>query len=274
MVKRQQRALKPHFLSKKRAGSSAVCLLLLAMAVYGNLFRVIPGSVGALAIDHSGRIAAVAMSATTKPVPTDLPVVDLVHAQPAPTHCTITGSYNKPDSLIFDVNSATLTTVIDTPSYYQVYGTSLVQLRNNVQSCAYRATVAGDYHAVTARQINWSYSTTQTGDVCTLRDLHIGLHIAQLLPSFVPNASTPSAVTAAWNTYAANLAVHEDGHVALANRYTQELAAKLQSIGPMRCSLLASHVEVTITSQLTLLNSEDTLYDSRTNHGATQGAVL
>ena len=235
-----------------------------------------PVTVAALPIQATSQNAA-ATTATSTQSRSILPTAVLAASISSGSEveaCTVAAPYSAPEGLTFDSASPVLTTVIDDTGYYQVYGSSLQQLRAQVQACKYRAAVAGDYHAVTARQINWSYSISQTDNVCTLQNLHVGLHIAQLLPTFVADSTTPASVAAIWNTYAANLAAHENGHVALATRYAEGLAAKLQAIGPMPCSLFKTQVEVTISTELTMLNTEDALYDSKTGHGATQGAVL
>lgn len=274
----------PLFVSKKDVASS-ICMVLLALLVYGNIYRITPITVSALPVQAITKTASITpatpastatQAETTPTIEIQAPVTVSATVRPLPKSqsCNLAAPYSAPATLSLDANSPVLTTVIDNTGYYQVYGSSLSQLRSKVQSCKYRVAIAGNYHAITARQINWSYGTSQNGDTCTLIDLHFGLHIAQLLPTFTPTASTPASVVAAWNTYAANLATHENGHVAIATQHVEQLVTRLQAIGPMRCDLLKSQVAVMISSELTILNTEDTLYDSRTNHGATQGAVL
>lgn len=276
----------PLFVSRKKDVFGSISLVLLTVAVYGNILRIAPTPVSALPVQTVAQ--TVPTTQTTDPT-TETPTVlvpataaslqGAVSATPTTSastskDCTVAAPYSAPAGLSLDSSSPVLTKLIDNTGYYQVYGSSIAQLRSAVMSCKYRVAVAGSYHAITARQINWSYATAHDGDLCTLQDLHIGLHIAQLLPTFTPTATTPASVTAAWNTYAANLATHENGHVAIATRYIEQLTAELQAIGPMRCDLLKSQVATMINSELTILNTEDTLYDAQTNHGATQGAVL
>jgi len=284
MFRSKRGAFKPLFVSKKDVAGS-ICMMLLALLVYGNIYRITPITASALPVQDIAKTASIT---PTTPVATDTsaettPTIEIqapvtisatVRPLPKTQSCTVAAPYSAPATLSLDSSSPTLTTVIDPTGHYQVYGSSLSQLRSNVQSCKYRVAVAGNYHAITARQINWSYGTSQNGDVCTLVGLHFGLHIAQLLPTFSPDASTPASVAAAWNTYATNLATHENGHVAIATQHVNQLIAQLQAMGPMPCSQLKSQVELTIASELAILNTEDALYDARTNHGATQGAVL
>lgn len=260
-------------------------MTLLALLVYGNIYRIAPITVSALPVQDIAKTASItpvtsvapATSAVTAPtieIQAPVTVSATVRAASTTQSCTVAAPYSAPATLSLDANSPALTTVIDNTGYYQVYGSSLSQLRSNVQTCKYRAAVAGNYHAITARQVNWSYGTSQNGDVCTLVGLHFGLHIAQLLPTFSPDASTPASLAAIWNSYATNLATHENGHVAIATQHINQLVSQLQSMGPMPCGQLKSQVELTIASELAILNTEDALYDAHTNHGATQGAVL
>lgn len=269
-------AFQPLFVSKKHEIVAGFCMVLLTFAVYGNLLRIMPVTVAALPIQTASQNTAATTPTNTQSrgtLPTAVLAASISSSLSAES-CTVATPYSAPEGLAFDSGSPALTTVIDDTGYYQVYGSSIQQLRAQVQACKYRTAVAGDYHAITARQINWSYSISQTDNVCTLQNLHVGLHIAQLLPTFVADSTTPASVAAIWNTYAANLAAHENGHVAVATRYAEGLVAKLQAIGPMQCNLFKTQVEVTISTELTMLNAEDTLYDAQTGHGATQGAVL
>lgn len=275
----------PLFVSKKDV-SGSICLMLLTLVIYGNLLRIAPVTVAALPIQTATQTAiltpnapaAKVTPAETTPSEISIPAAVLASFTSSSVSvvpdCTVAAPYSAPSALSLNASSPTLTKVIDATGYYEVYGSSMSQLRASVQSCKYRVAVAGDYHAITARQINWSYTTAQTSDACTLQNLHVGLHIAQLLPTFRPTSSTPAGVAAAWNTYATNLAAHENGHVALATQHIDQLVARLQAIGPMRCDLLKSQIALMISSELAILNSQDALYDAHTNHGATQGAVL
>ncbi len=270
------------FVSKEDVFGS-ILLSVLAVALYVNIYRIAPLTVAALPPASSAAVSEkvidtpvsqdISTDSTTIPIKVLQALAAIPDAKPA-ANCSVASTYTTPGALTLGDASPALTTTIDTPGYYQIYGNSLASLRSAIQSCDYRAKVAGSYHAVTARNINWSYSFSQTADSCTLQNLHVGLHIAQLMPTYTPTSETPENVVAIWDRYAKNLKTHEDGHVALAEQYTAELTAKLQSIGPLRCDLLRSQVAVIISSQITLLNTEDKLYDARTNHGATQGAVL
>lgn len=256
--------------------SGRIVLSVLVVLVYANLYRIAPVTVAAL--PNTAVAAAVPQTA-----PSTVPAAVLAALTATPTNSagsnatctTVTPLYQGPEPLSLGNDSPVLTKVIEATSYYQVYGDSVPELRRSIDSCPVRATVAGPYHASTARNISWSYSVSQLGDgICALHNPRVGLHVSQLLPTYSPSQSTPAKTVAQWNNYAANLALHEQEHVRLAVTHAERLAASLENMRPMNCELLRSHVDTTIKTALTLLDAQDELYDTQTNHGATQGAAL
>ena len=146
-------------------------------------------------------------------------------------------------------------------------------MRAAIETCSLRRE-SGSYHALTAYQLNWSYTTSASEGLCQLREVRVGLHVNQYLPDFVSDTTTSLQLSASWQRYIANLKTHEDGHTALNVAYATELTTALQNLGSLDCATLTTQVKTTIDSHITLLNTANELYDSRTNHGATQGAIL
>ncbi|MBL8121282.1 DUF922 domain-containing protein [Candidatus Saccharibacteria bacterium] len=188
------------------------------------------------------------------------------------TNCSSVG-YRLPAPLTLASANEGLITTIDTPTYYQIRGNTLPELRNSIENCAARKAV-GYYHASTAYQLNWSYSIAADTTGCRLTSVKVGLHVNQFMPQFVPEATTPNTTTNTWNAYASNLKTHEDGHTAIDVRYSEQLTAALQNMRNLPCDTIANQTQTTIQSYVTMLNTANELYDSQTNHGATQGAVL
>ncbi len=257
--------------------------VVLVLAVYGNLGRLaVMQSTYPIA---SPRVAAAYMAQPA--TNTDSDAADKTTAAVSggteqtstatrhidtPQACTGT-RFAQPTTLAGATLPAGLTRVVDGPVYYQVYGSSLGALRSALDSCPLRKAI-GPYHAVTAYQLTWSYSTTVDSGVCKLTSIRVGAHIGQYLPRFTPTASTPQSVAAAWKTYAANLKQHEDGHIAIDIDYAQRLLTALQSLRVTDCGNIGQQAQTITDSYVALLNGANELYDSRTNHGATQGAVL
>lgn len=191
-----------------------------------------------------------------------------------PEACSTTRPYRAPAIVDLSVAHDGLTAIVSEPYTYSVSANSLAGLRTGITNCPIRAAVAGSYHAITARQIAWSYSFAQSNSQCTLINVRVGLHVTQLLPDFSPKAGTPKAVVDAWNAYHTSLLTHENGHVDVAKRYASDLVTRLNSLGSMDCSTLRLLAKTTVDAELEALNTADTSYDATTRHGATQGAVL
>lgn len=217
-------------------------------------------------------------SAGVKTTDTALPTSTVSAAQQIPAvdipTCSTDRPYLAPAIVDLSVAHDGLTAVVSEPYTYVVSARTLAGLRSGIMNCTIRSQVAGSYHAVTARQIAWSYGFLQSGSQCRIVNVRVGLHITQLLPEFVPKAGTPQSVIDAWNTYHTNLIAHENGHVDVAKRYANELVDKLNALGTMDCGPIQTLAKSTIDSELKALNATDTDYDTVTSHGASQGAVL
>lgn len=265
-----------------RHGLLFVVLCLIALSVYGNLTRI---STGLLPIDQAAAVSP--PQATIDPAPA-LPAANSTTSSPgsltadasvsqqntAKTRQCTGESYSAPIGLPLSAAPEGLTVVVDKPLYYQVYGSSVGELRRAIDGCSLRQ-ATGDFHALTTYSINWSYDTSViSGSTCQLKNIRVGQHINQYLPLFSAEATTEPSVTAAWQTYIANLRNHEDNHAAIDRDYAQRLITALQTIGPMDCATLARQTQTVIDSHVAMLNAANELYDSQTNHGATQGAVL
>lgn len=190
------------------------------------------------------------------------------------TACTSTRPYRAPAIVDLTVAHDGLTAIVDQPYTYTVSASSLAGLRSGITNCVPRAQVAGDYHAITSRQIAWSYAFSQNSMQCTITNVRVGLHVTQLLPEFSPEPGTSQSVIDTWNTYHTNLVTHENGHVMAAKRYAAELLDRLNSLGTNDCATIKAQAKATVEIELNALNASDTDYDASTGHGATQGAVL
>lgn len=279
---------------KKRYIKDIAVLFSLALILYANLFRlgsaVLPSTVAALSAPKN-LVTANQQSARAQPVQTVMtyaatPTLDDVantveRAQGAPTNTTTstptacTGSaYQLPAPIDLSDKPAGLSAIVDAPSYYQVYGSTVSDVRSMIAACPLRQPI-GNYQATTSYRLGWQYSVVVVGDgTCRLSNVQVGLHVNQYLPYFSPTASTPSALATHWNSFATSLKTHEDGHVAIDSRYANTLTNALQNLGALDCNSINSQAKLTINGYLAALNAANDLYDAQTNHGATQGAVL
>ncbi|MGB4796582.1 MAG: DUF922 domain-containing protein, partial [Candidatus Saccharimonadales bacterium] len=181
-------------------------------------------------------------------------------AEDAPTEqpksCTSVG-YTLPNAISLTTAAAGLTSIIDSPTHYQVYGTTIPALRAAIANCPARA--AGSYHALTAYQLNWAYTPVATNGVCHLENVRVGLHVNQFMPIFSPGSTTPPSVASTWDVYSHALKTHEDGHTALDIEYATRLATALQNTGNMDCATLTRQTQSIIDSHVTMLNTANEL---------------
>jgi len=227
-------------------------------------------------------------SLTPSPVAVETPVEDPVANQPprpgvpattrpdvanvSAIHAGCTGqTYVLPGELTSANLGPGMTTQIDAPAYYQVYGRTIDEVRAAVDDCVLRQTL-GEYHAVTAYNLTWSYGLSQTGGNCKVTNVKVGLHVNQYLPSLAAG-NTSGQLQAHWNAYSASLHQHENGHVEINKQYSAKLLQGLQNISAP-CATIEKLVSDTAKTYVTMLDAANELYDSRTDHGATQGAIL
>jgi len=196
-------------------------------------------------------------------------------AIPTPQNCTTLTS-GQPSQLELSGATNGLTTRTDAATYYQIYGYTADQLRNQIQHCAPGAGNGSlaEFTGETNYSLDWSYNyTTLANDSCSLGNIKVGIHTAMALPAWQTNTTTPGLADR-WTQFSSALASHEQGHVAIDKLYAAKLVTDLTALPAMACSQLASSANGIIQNDVAALNQANTDYDSQTNHGATQGAVL
>lgn len=160
--------------------------------------------------------------------------------------------------------------VTEAPQYYQVYGSTLQQIRSQLRSCA-----PNGYFASTNYRLNWSFkSQILSSGQCQISDVRVGMHVIVQYPSWQPDQQANAATRQQWNTMMQNLVTHEQGHVSRNTQVANELVSSLQSLPPTDCSIISAQVQTVTSQYVTKLRAAHSSYDSATNHGHTQGASL
>lgn len=197
-----------------------------------------------------------------------------VRASGVNTTTSCTGArYTQPSAMALSSAPDGYSEIIESPDFYRIYGDTVQDLRQAITSCPLRK-AAGEFHAYTSYQLSWSYTSTVTNGRCYLQKAKVGLHISQYLPTFTAGGSAPALTTTIWENYAHNLYVHEAGHVAIDREYAGKLLVALQKTPATDCAALDDHILTIADIYTTMLTAANELYDSQTDHGATQGAVL
>jgi predicted secreted Zn-dependent protease len=169
-----------------------------------------------------------------------------------------------------------LTQRIDAPTFYKIFGSDASELRSQISRCAPKTAgqTQAEYTGQTSYNLSWSYQYADTGGACKITSAKVGIHVVQTLPAWQSGANVDPAFKAQWNGFAVALADHESGHADLDISHAQQLLGDLRAFPLTPCSQLAQSVKQLTDSDVSLLEQANENYDSSTNHGATQGAIL
>lgn len=121
--------------------------------------------------------------------------------------------------------------------------------------------------------IDWQYRSTQHGARCRIGQLRVNLESTITLPHWQQHAQADSELAAEWDTFLAQLDVHEQGHVQHGVEAAEQIHQALTGMTGS-CSTLAEQANQRGVQIIEQYNQRDLEYDEQTRHGATQGAVL
>ena len=257
---------------------SISCLLLFsllrAIGVYGTAIKqqaYTPAAKVATSV-----IPTATPTATPPTTPTPAPVVATVKSSvPALPTCTPDTAYAGPTSLNLSAASPGLSTQIDPTHYYQVYGYTNTQIRQQINACAPKLSGDDDFTGYTTYRLSWQYNYTgNTDGTCSLTTPKIGIHIGEVLPSWQASAYATPGLASRWSAFVAALDTHEHGHITLDQQYAAQIVADLEALPATDCGSIAAQANAIINNGVAALNAANAAYDARTNHGATQGAIL
>lgn len=167
--------------------------------------------------------------------------------------------------------------LIEPTARYEIFGTSAKTLRSQIQSCAPKqaGSSVAEYTAQTTYQMTWQYRYADDGSGrCRVTQASVGIRVQQILPLWRSTSAAQTGLASQWNGFITSLARHEDGHAALDIQYAQTLLDDLNNFPATPCGQMPQAVKQLIDSDVSLLAQANDNYDSTTNHGATQGAIL
>jgi len=95
----------------------------------------------------------------------------------------------------------------------------------------------------------------------------IKVPITKEMPVWVDRGTASAADQKKWDTFEAALELHEQGHIKIARK-------GFQGVGESMLDMPASTGKQTFDNGVIRVQGESDDYDTKTNHGATQGAVL
>ena len=146
-------------------------------------------------------------------------------------------------AVLFAAPAAADPAVTVTTNYYTVQGNSVDELRRQMNRKGPKG-----FWAYTDWYVSWS-------NTC-----RVSLRIVYTLPRWRGHDDAPAGLRAKWNTFLANLTAHEKGHGTHGRNAASE-------IDRSRCSNNPGAIVRRWANQ-------DRVYDAKTRHGRTQGAMF
>lgn len=189
--------------------------------------------------------------------------------------CTPT-NFGAPPQLDLTDMATGLTVVSDSPLQYRINGSTAGELRTQIQHCGPHSdsTSEAEFTAQTSYDLSWQYVVENNGTSCSLTDVKVGIHTAIDMPVWQPTNSATSGLSGRWQLFEANLLSHESGHVKIDVQYAGRLVNSLRDLSDIPCGDITNTVSSDTRKVTDALSKANDTYDTSTNHGATQGAVL
>ena len=160
---------------------------------------------------------------------------------------------------------------------YPVTGSTVEQLSQSLERNALRDSHdSGNYHyALTAWFLSAHWEDKPAPAGCEVGHADMTMTITVTLPLVDNPSSLPPDVALRWNTFISNTITHEMQHVKLSMDGATEYRRALGNFLPaMDCDLLKRQLNDLFKREYTQIDNANVDYDNKTNHGATQGAVL
>lgn len=164
--------------------------------------------------------------------------------------------------------------VKSTIEYYEIYGSTLTGLRQEIQKKGPRE---GNqrFDAYTTWWINWEFETLTSNNGCSLKKLKVNLVTKIVMPKWVNYESGSLELKRTWDKYYKALLDHENGHKEFGLNAAKEIEQEIKKIRPKRnCAELERDVNRAGDYIIAKYNSIEKEYDRKTNHGINAGAAL
>lgn len=159
---------------------------------------------------------------------------------------------------------------------YQISGDTSAALREQTSQLGILDKSTGlRYGGFTNWYYHWHINYRVSSGKCRLTQAAIHLDLKYTLPRWwAPSGASPDLVSE-WNRYLAALRGHENGHGTLAITGGRKLLNKLRGLAPSSsCSALTAAARRTFARENERIKTIEAAYDTRTDHGAIQGATL
>ena len=129
------------------------------------------------------------------------------------------------------------------------------------------------YFGLTNTEVRYSYERVPTTTGCDLSRIEVQLGITVTLPRWRPMPGTPYALERAWHQFERNLRGHEAGHQQLAEEEGEMIRRILAAVRTPSCETMDAEARRRVDEVRATYNDLHHGYDTRTEHGRSQGAL-
>ena len=159
--------------------------------------------------------------------------------------------------------------------YYDVYGNTADQIRNQMNANGTRWDDGQTYDSVTSWNLKWTYDYSCSNHSCRAGSFKTMVDITFRFPKWIQSSDTSPDLAQQWNTYMKNLVVHENGHRDMAVEAAHQLSRDALNLPPAASPEdLDREIQQMTATEMAKLNADEKEYDVTTVHGTTQGAVF
>jgi predicted secreted Zn-dependent protease len=159
--------------------------------------------------------------------------------------------------------------------FYDAAGSTRPEWLVSMRSAARRAGVAAPYLAHTEWQTRWSYASARPSPLgCAPQAPLIEVTIRYIMPRLPSESGVARDDMMEWQRHSVSLWRHEEGHALRALRAAAEMRDSLASVRAPRCDMLPGAATRAIAAVMAKYRALQAEYDTRSAHGARQGAIL
>jgi len=158
-----------------------------------------------------------------------------------------------------------------TTTYYSVDGSTVEEIRADLDR------LGPDGHDAKADgTISWEWTYAPVdADGCHFASVSVTLAETYVFPKWTRPDDATRAVRRAWDRYVKRLWVHERGHERISLRAANRIHTRFKNFGSRAtCARLAAKANAAGQAILKSSRGQQAAYDTRTDHGATQGATF
>lgn len=164
----------------------------------------------------------------------------------------------------------------DTVQYHDIAGNTEGELVAALKRVSYAHPSGDHFFAANTRwRLQWNLSVQPERGSCRLLSATTQLDVEMNLPRWKAPADAQPALVKRWNTFAAAVRKHEDGHRDIAIEAVRDVEARLRRAPQARdCASLKKNLGRTAEAAVREYREKEESYDVTTLHGRAQGATF